>query len=99
MTVILSLTPGERFEIIIAFTDLETPGIDGFAFTRKVRVNPAVTEIYLAIHSSLRNRSNKEQSQQMGTNDFIPKFTPDRIAEMILAQVEKINAKRVASAA
>ena len=90
---------GGKCPFTIVFTDLEMPGMDGFTFTRKVRENPALAEIYLAIHSSLSNRSNKDKAQQMGANDFIPKFTPDRIAEVILTQVERVNAQRVASAA
>lgn len=80
-----------RYTVI--FTDIEMPVMDGFAFTRKVKANPDLRDIYLAAHSSLSNRSNREKARSMGADDFIPKFTPDRIATAILEQVEKANDK------
>lgn len=82
-----------RCPYTLIFTDLEMPMMDGFSFTRKVRENPKLAHVHLAIHSSLSNRSNREKAQQMGADDFIPKFTPDRIAQSILGQIEKANAQ------
>lgn len=81
----------------LIFTDLEMPGMDGFTFTRKVRENPALSKVYLAVHSSLSNRSNKEKAQQMGADDFIPKFVPDRIVGAILEQIKKVDSQRAAA--
>ncbi|MBF0399884.1 MAG: chemotaxis protein CheV [Magnetococcales bacterium] len=75
------------FTLIV--TDLEMPGMDGFTFTRKVREIPALDKVRLAVHSSLSNKSNWEKAQQMGANDFIPKFSPDRFAEIVLQQIER----------
>lgn len=73
-------------------TDLEMPGMDGFSFTRKVREIPALAKVRLAVHSSLSNESNWEKVKQMGADDFIPKFSPDRFAEIVLQQIERIGA-------
>jgi len=73
----------------LIFTDIEMPIMDGFTFTRKVKANPRLSSIYLAVHSSLSNQSNKQKASQMGANDFIPKFTPDNIVGLILQQLEK----------
>lgn len=70
-------------------TGLAMPVMDGFTFTRKVRSRPKLSNIYLAIHSSLSNKSNQDKAKQMGANDFIPKFTPDNIVEVILGQIKK----------
>lgn len=78
----------------IIFTDIEMPVMDGFTFTRKVRANPKLAGVYLAIHSSLSNKSNEEKAQQMGADDFIPKFTPDRIIGAIVEQLEKVEQRR-----
>lgn len=75
----------------VIFSDLEMPGMDGFTFTRKVRENPALAQVRLAIHSSLSNQSNWEKAKQMGADDFVPKFSPDRFAEILLEQFEKSN--------
>ncbi len=75
----------------MVFTDIEMPVMDGFTFTRKVKENPRLAKIYIAINSSLSNRSNEEKAEQMGADDFIPKFTPDNMARIVIEQVEKAN--------
>ena len=75
----------------MVFTDIEMPVMDGFTFTRKVKNNPRLAKVYVAINSSLSNRSNEEKAQQMGADDFIPKFTPDNMARIVIEQVEKAN--------
>ncbi|MBF0262766.1 MAG: chemotaxis protein CheV, partial [Magnetococcales bacterium] len=56
-----------------------------------VRQIPKLANIYLALHSSLSNRSNQEKATQMGANAFIPKFQPNKIAAAILEQVEQAS--------
>lgn len=73
------------------FSDIEMPIMDGFTFTRKVKQNPKLAHIHLALHSSLSNKSNQEKAKQMGADDFIPKFQPSKIAVAILDQIEKIS--------
>lgn len=75
----------------IIFSDIEMPVMDGFTFTRKVRQIPKLANIYLALHSSLSNRSNQEKAEQMGANAFIPKFQPNKIAAAILEQIENAS--------
>ncbi|MBF0127030.1 MAG: chemotaxis protein CheV [Magnetococcales bacterium] len=73
----------------LIFSDIEMPIMDGFTFTRHVKQNPRLAHIHLALHSSLSNKSNQEKATQMGANDFIPKFQPNKIAAAILEQLEK----------
>ncbi|MEO5353370.1 MAG: chemotaxis protein [Magnetococcus sp. XQGC-1] len=75
----------------MVFTDIEMPVMDGFTFTRKLKGNPKLQHIYVAINSSLSNKSNEEKAQQIGADDFIPKFTPDNMARIVIEQVEKAN--------
>ncbi|MBF0368008.1 MAG: chemotaxis protein CheV [Magnetococcales bacterium] len=75
----------------MVFTDIEMPVMDGFTFTRKVRANHKLDHVHLVVNSSLSNRSNQLKAEQMGANDFVPKFTPDNMAKIVLEQVEKAN--------
>lgn len=84
-----SVAGGGRCPYTVVFTDIEMPIMDGFTFTRKVRENPRLAGVYLAVHSSLSNRSNREKAAQMGASDFIPKFTADNIVGLVLQQIEK----------
>ena len=78
-------------EYDLIFSDIEMPVMDGFTFTRKVKANPKLAHIHLTLHSSLSNKSNEHKARQMGADDFIPKFQPDRIAKAILDQLEKVR--------
>lgn len=89
-----SVADGKTCPFTIIFTDIEMPVMDGFTFTRKVKSHPGLAGVYLAIHSSLSNKSNEDKAQQMGADDFIPKFTPDRIVGAILEQLEKVEKRR-----
>lgn len=89
-----SVADGSPCPYTLIFTDIEMPVMDGFTFTRKVRANPRLKEVYLAIHSSLSNKSNEDKAQAMGADDFIPKFTPDRIIGAIVEQLEKVEQRR-----
>lgn len=80
----------DPFTLILS--DIEMPVMDGFTFTRKVRAHPELKEIYLALHSSLSNKSNEHKAAQMGANAFIPKFQPDKIVGAILEQLGKAEA-------
>ncbi|MBF0141289.1 MAG: chemotaxis protein CheV [Magnetococcales bacterium] len=78
----------------LIFTDIEMPVMDGFTFTRKVKANPKLNNIFLSVHSSLSNKSNEEKAASAGANDFIPKFTPDNMANLIIRQIEKVEQLR-----
>ncbi|MBF0128044.1 MAG: chemotaxis protein CheV [Magnetococcales bacterium] len=82
----------------IIFSDIEMPTMDGFTFTRRVKQHPKLSHIYLALHSSLSNRSNQDKAKQMGADDFISKFQPNKIAAAILGQIERANAGKPSAA-
>ncbi|MEO5331157.1 MAG: chemotaxis protein [Magnetococcus sp. YQC-5] len=86
-----SINQNGRSSYTMVFTDIEMPLMDGFTFTRKVKQNPKLAKIYVAINSSLSNKSNQDKARQMGADDFIPKFTPDNMAKTVLEQINKAN--------
>ncbi|MBF0135775.1 MAG: chemotaxis protein [Magnetococcus sp. DMHC-1] len=90
-----SVSGGEKCPYTIIFSDIEMPIMDGFTFTRKVKANPKLAGIHLALHSSLSNQSNAYKAKQMGADDFIPKFQPDRIVQAILDQLAKVDQKEI----
>ncbi len=92
-----SIGPDGESKYTVVFTDIEMPIMDGFTFTRKVRENKKFSNIYLAVHSSLSNKSNEYKAQKLGANDFIPKFTPNNMARLVIEQIEKANAARQAA--
>lgn len=78
---------GSRFCLIIS--DIEMPGMDGFTFTRKVKAHPQLAQIYLVLHSSMSNQANTVKAKQVGADDFVAKFQPDAIAQVVIEQISK----------
>ncbi|MBF0614526.1 MAG: chemotaxis protein CheV [Magnetococcales bacterium] len=91
-----SLTPDGTSRYTMVFTDIEMPVMDGFTFTRKVKSDPRFKSLYVAINSSLSNKSNQDKARQMGADDFIPKFTPNNMAKIVIEQMEKANQRLLA---
>lgn len=81
---------GHAFSLIIS--DIEMPGMDGFTFTRKVKSNPSLAPIHLVLHSSMSNQANRIKAEQVGANDFIPKFQPNEIARVVLNHLQAASA-------
>ncbi|MBF0187673.1 MAG: chemotaxis protein CheV [Magnetococcales bacterium] len=78
----------------LILSDIEMPTMDGFTFTRKVKNHPKMKDTYLVLHSSLSNRSNRYKAEQMGADEFIPKFQPDLIAEVLLELLTRASIQK-----
>ncbi|KJR41764.1 Response regulator receiver modulated CheW protein [Candidatus Magnetoovum chiemensis] len=75
----------EHLSMIIS--DIEMPSMDGFTFTKNIRSNPKLADLYVVLHSSMSNESNLKKAKQLGADDFIPKFQVDNIANIVLNKV------------
>lgn len=78
----------------LIFTDIEMPVMDGFTFIRKVKSDARFKDIYLAVHSSLSNRSNQSKAKEMGADNFVSKFTADNIVTTVLDEIENADQAR-----
>jgi two-component system chemotaxis response regulator CheV len=80
---------GSVYSLIVS--DIEMPGMDGFTFTRKVKqhTDSRIKGVFLVLHSSMSNQSNKLMAKEVGADNFIPKYDANAIASLILAQMAK----------
>jgi two-component system chemotaxis response regulator CheV len=78
--------PANTFDLIIS--DIEMPGMDGFTFTRSLRALPEFARIPIALHSSMSNPTNRDKAKEAGANEFIAKFDPDALGQLILRLTE-----------
>ncbi|MBF0343267.1 MAG: chemotaxis protein CheV [Nitrospirae bacterium] len=76
----------DKFFMIIS--DIEMPGMDGFTFTKRIKENPKLADLYMVLHSSLSDSASILKSKKYGANDFISKFNPDTIAKTILSRID-----------
>jgi two-component system chemotaxis response regulator CheV len=89
----LKENPGlkDKFDMVIC--DVEMPGMDGFTFTRKVKEDVKLKDMYVMLHTSMSNPTNKIKAEQVGADEFIAKFKPDVLAASIMETVK--NRKRI----
>jgi two-component system chemotaxis response regulator CheV len=72
-----------RDEIQIVLSDFEMPDMDGFALTKHIREDPRFMDIPVILHSSLTGNCNKEKGKAVGASDYVTKFDPKVLGEII----------------
>ncbi|MEP0871906.1 AAA family ATPase [Trichocoleus desertorum AS-A10] len=70
-----------EFEPDVILMDLVMPGMDGFEATRQIRLSPVLQHIVVIATSASIFAMDRQQSQEVGCNDFLPK--PIREAELL----------------
>lgn len=70
-------------EFLMLITDIEMPEMDGYKLTTEVRKDPNLKDLHVVLHSSLSGDFNHALVDKVGANNFIPKFSPDKIAEEV----------------
>jgi two-component system, chemotaxis family, sensor kinase CheA len=66
------MSAGRRFDVVI--TDLEMPGMDGFALASALRANPRTAELPIIGLSSLVSAEAIERGKRVGLHDYVAKF-------------------------
>ncbi|MBW4489248.1 MAG: AAA family ATPase [Trichocoleus desertorum ATA4-8-CV12] len=70
-----------QFQPDVIFMDLVMPGMDGFEATRRIRQIPALQQTIIIATSASIFEMDRQQSQEVGCNDFLPK--PIRETELL----------------
>ena len=71
----------DRYMMLIS--DIEMPEMDGYTLTTLVRENPNMQDLYILLHTSLSGVFNESMVQRVGANQFLAKFKPDLLAELV----------------
>jgi len=69
--------------IQMILTDVEMPEMDGYVLTKKIKSDPRFHGIPVIMHSSLSSEANQKLGLAVGVDDYVPKFEPERLAEII----------------
>lgn len=77
-------------EIFMLITDAEMPEMDGYRLTAEVRKDPALKDLYVVLHTSLSGSFNKAMVEKVGCNDFLSKFQPDELAEVVQKRLRQL---------
>ncbi|MBF0538135.1 MAG: chemotaxis protein CheV [Nitrospirae bacterium] len=89
----LESDPNGKKRFCMSICDIEMPGIDGFTFTRKIRSNPDLKDLFILLHSSMSNPTNVDKAKQVGANSFAAKFQPDALASEIISAIKQVEGK------
>jgi two-component system chemotaxis response regulator CheV len=64
-------------------TDVEMPEMDGFILTKRIKSDPRFAGIPVIMHSSLSGSQNQQLGSSVGADDYVSKFEPQRLAEVL----------------
>jgi two-component system, chemotaxis family, chemotaxis protein CheV len=71
----------DRYGLVIS--DIEMPIMDGYRLTRAIKLDPAFSDLYVVLHSSISGSFNERAAHKTGANRFIPKFYPQILAGVV----------------
>jgi len=74
------MRPSEK--ILLMFTDAEMPKMDGYRLTAEVRGDPRMSDLFIALNTSLSGSFNDAMVEKVGCNRFISKFQPDMLVDV-----------------
>jgi two-component system chemotaxis response regulator CheV len=67
----------------LVLTDVEMPEMDGYVLTKNVKSDPRFAGIPVLMHSSLSSDANRQLGLSVGVDEYVPKFEPHRLAEVL----------------
>jgi len=77
-------------EILMMFTDAEMPEMDGYRLTSEVRQDPRMSNLFIALNTSLSGSFNDAMVEKVGCNRFISKFQPDLLVDVVQQRMREI---------
>ena len=81
-------------EILLMFTDAEMPEMDGYMLTAEVRADERMSDLFIALNTSLSGNFNEAMVEKVGCNRFISKFQPDLLVDVVQERMRQILSSR-----
>lgn len=75
-------------KLLMVFTDAEMPEMDGYRLTTEIRQDPRLRDLYVVLHTSLSGSFNESMVKKVGCDNFLSKFQPDRLVEVVRQRLE-----------
>lgn len=69
-------------ELVMIITDAEMPEMDGYRLTSEVRNDPRMSNLFIALNTSLSGSFNDAMVEKVGCDRFISKFQPDMLVDV-----------------
>jgi two-component system, chemotaxis family, sensor kinase CheA len=84
------LRGGRRFDVLV--TDLEMPGMDGFALASALRAEPRFAEMPIIALSSYSSPEAIERGREVGFHDYVAKFDRQSLVAALKEQTADMRA-------
>lgn len=85
------IRPSQRYAMVIS--DIEMPSMDGYTLTTEIRRDPQLNDLYILLHTSLSGVFNQSMVEQVGADDFVPKYSQAELGERIMARLAQVDAE------
>ena len=79
-------------ELMMMISDIEMPEMDGYTLTAEIRNNPDLKDLHILLHTSLSGVFNKAMIEKVGANDFLAKFRPDDLVDLVVERIKAVDA-------
>ncbi|SHO54609.1 chemotaxis protein [Vibrio quintilis] len=86
---------GSPVDILVS--DIEMPGLDGYELSFEVQNDPALSNAYIILHTSLSSEICIEQAHQVGAHEALEKFNSTELVEAMLRGATKLQEQAVSS--
>jgi len=67
----------------LILTDVEMPEMDGYVLTKNIKNDSRFSGLPVLMHSSLSSEANRSLGISVGVDEYVPKFEPHRLAEVL----------------
>ncbi|NLW05308.1 MAG: response regulator, partial [Pseudomonadaceae bacterium] len=70
-------------KLLMLITDAEMPEMDGYSLTSAIREDPRLKDLFVVLHTSMSGNFNKAMVKKVGCDDFLSKFQPKLLAQLV----------------
>lgn len=82
---------GRLGDLALVVSDVEMPRLDGYALTAEIRRDPALSGLYVLLHTSLSGVSNRAMVERVGADCFITKFSRNELSRALAERLQAIG--------
>ncbi|RLT92590.1 chemotaxis protein CheV [Ketobacter sp.] len=79
---------------IMLISDIEMPEMDGYTLTASIREDPRTQNLHVLLHTSLSGVFNEAMVKRVGADNFLAKFKPDKLADLVQERVNNALEQR-----
>ncbi|KPZ72554.1 Chemotaxis protein CheV [Shewanella sp. P1-14-1] len=80
-------------EFLMIITDAEMPEMDGYKLTSEIRADEKMSALYITLNTSLSGSFNHAMVEKVGCDEFISKFQPDLLVDVVQKRLKTLLSK------